>query len=194
MALDAQHRWIRADNLAPSEAARTTVTGVDGDPTKATPALGNVFLQPKIDERGGANPSVSELAALVALLTHGLAYETVRITAKATAPTTRTPRYAFPAIRTPRGVVSPLTSIFVTSFRATAARSGGPAAKNPTMLSFLTTKSLRVIIAPSVFVTLRRPRCGIPIPVSGTMGFSIHPRHPIWNIITDISRILTLFR
>jgi len=30
--------------------------------------------------------------------------------------------------------------------------------------------------------------------VSGTMGFSIHPRHPTWSIITDISRILTLFR
>jgi hypothetical protein len=50
MALDAQHRWIRADNLAPSEGARTAVTGVDGDPTKATLALGNVFLQYKIDD------------------------------------------------------------------------------------------------------------------------------------------------
>jgi creatinine amidohydrolase len=50
MALDAQHRWIRTDKLAPSVGARTAVTGVDGDPTKATPALGNVFLQYKIDD------------------------------------------------------------------------------------------------------------------------------------------------
>ena len=50
MALDAQHRWIRGDKLAPSAGAQTAVTGVDGDPTKATPALGNVFLQYKIDD------------------------------------------------------------------------------------------------------------------------------------------------
>jgi creatinine amidohydrolase len=50
MALDAQHRWIRTDKLAPSEGARTAVTGVDGDPTKATPALGSLFLQYKIDD------------------------------------------------------------------------------------------------------------------------------------------------
>jgi creatinine amidohydrolase len=50
MALDAEHRWIRTDKLAPSVGARTAVTGVDGDPTKATPALGNVFLQYKIDD------------------------------------------------------------------------------------------------------------------------------------------------
>ncbi len=50
MALDGQHRWIRSDKLAPSEGARTAVTGVDGDPTKAMPALGNVFLLYKIDD------------------------------------------------------------------------------------------------------------------------------------------------
>src|SRR2546423_12104246 len=50
MALDAQHRWIRSDKLAPSSGAQTAVTGVDGDPTKATPALGKVFLQYKIDD------------------------------------------------------------------------------------------------------------------------------------------------
>jgi creatinine amidohydrolase/Fe(II)-dependent formamide hydrolase-like protein len=50
MALDAPHRWIRSDRLAPSGGARTAVTGVDGDPTKATPALGNVFLKYKIDD------------------------------------------------------------------------------------------------------------------------------------------------
>ncbi len=50
MALDAQHRWIRSDKLAPSAGAQTALTGVDGDPTQATPALGNVFLQYKIDD------------------------------------------------------------------------------------------------------------------------------------------------
>ena len=50
MALDGQHRWIRRDKLAPSAGEQTAVTGVDGDPTKATPALGNVFLQYKIDD------------------------------------------------------------------------------------------------------------------------------------------------
>ncbi|HKN57358.1 MAG TPA: creatininase family protein [Gemmatimonadaceae bacterium] len=50
MALDAQHRWIRADKLAPSEGGQTARTGVDGDPTKASAALGDVFLQYKIDD------------------------------------------------------------------------------------------------------------------------------------------------
>jgi len=50
MALDRQHRWIRTDKLAPSEGALTARTGVDGDPTKASPALGNIFLQYKIDD------------------------------------------------------------------------------------------------------------------------------------------------
>jgi creatinine amidohydrolase/Fe(II)-dependent formamide hydrolase-like protein len=50
MALDGQHRWIRTDKLAPSEGAQTARTGVDGDPTKATAELGDVFLQYKIDD------------------------------------------------------------------------------------------------------------------------------------------------
>ena len=50
MALDAQHRWIRSDKLAPSVGARTAATGVDGDPTKASPKLGLIFLQYKVDD------------------------------------------------------------------------------------------------------------------------------------------------
>ena len=50
MALDAQHRWIRSDKLAPSTGARTAITVVDGDPTKSSPALGDIFLQYKIDD------------------------------------------------------------------------------------------------------------------------------------------------
>jgi creatinine amidohydrolase len=50
MALDGQHRWIRTDKLALSEGAQTARTGVDGDPTKATAALGDVFLQYKVDD------------------------------------------------------------------------------------------------------------------------------------------------
>lgn len=50
MALDASHRWIRSDKLAASKGARTATTGVDGDPTKSSPALGSIFLQYKIDD------------------------------------------------------------------------------------------------------------------------------------------------
>ena len=50
MALDAQHRWIRTDKLAPSTGARAAVTGVNGDPTKSSAALGDIFLQYKIDD------------------------------------------------------------------------------------------------------------------------------------------------
>ena len=50
MAIDGQHRWIRADKLAPSDGAQTARTGVDGDPTKASVTLGNLFLQYKIDD------------------------------------------------------------------------------------------------------------------------------------------------
>jgi creatinine amidohydrolase/Fe(II)-dependent formamide hydrolase-like protein len=53
MALDGQHRWIRTDKLATSEGARTARTGVDGDPTKASAALGDVFLQYKVDDAVG---------------------------------------------------------------------------------------------------------------------------------------------
>ena len=50
MLLDTQHRWIRSDKLAASGGARAAVTGVDGDPTKATPALGRIFINDKIDD------------------------------------------------------------------------------------------------------------------------------------------------
>src|SRR5438445_2930362 len=50
MALDPQHRWIRSDKLAESSGVRTPVTGVDGDPTKATPSLGKIFINEKIDD------------------------------------------------------------------------------------------------------------------------------------------------
>jgi creatinine amidohydrolase/Fe(II)-dependent formamide hydrolase-like protein len=60
MALDAPHRWIRADKLAPGEGARTAVTGVDGDPTKASPALGDIFLRYKIDD------AVAQIRQLIA--------------------------------------------------------------------------------------------------------------------------------
>jgi len=49
MAIDAQHRWIRAGKIAASDASRTPATGVNGDPTKATPALGLLFIGYKID-------------------------------------------------------------------------------------------------------------------------------------------------
>jgi len=50
MAIDGQHRWIRTDKLAASTGPETARTGVDGDPTKASAALGNVFLQFKVDD------------------------------------------------------------------------------------------------------------------------------------------------
>jgi creatinine amidohydrolase/Fe(II)-dependent formamide hydrolase-like protein len=60
MALDRAHRWIRSDKLAPSEGARTAVTGVDGDPTKASAELGDIFLRYKVD---GAVDQIRALAA-----------------------------------------------------------------------------------------------------------------------------------
>jgi creatinine amidohydrolase len=59
MALDASHRWIRSDKLAASKGAQTAKTGVDGDPTKSSPALGNIFLQYKIDD------AVAEISQLL---------------------------------------------------------------------------------------------------------------------------------
>ncbi|HST07276.1 MAG TPA: creatininase family protein, partial [Gemmatimonadaceae bacterium] len=60
MALDAQHRWIRSEKLAPSVGARTAATGVDGDPTKASPKLGLIFLQYKVDD---AVSQINQMAA-----------------------------------------------------------------------------------------------------------------------------------
>jgi creatinine amidohydrolase len=50
MALDGEHRWIRADKLAPSSGPESAHTGVDGDPSKASPQLGDIFLQYKVDD------------------------------------------------------------------------------------------------------------------------------------------------
>ena len=60
MALDGQHRWIRGDKLASSVGSQTARTGVDGDPTKASAALGNVLLQYKVDD------AVNQIRALLA--------------------------------------------------------------------------------------------------------------------------------
>jgi creatinine amidohydrolase/Fe(II)-dependent formamide hydrolase-like protein len=49
MFLDEAGKWIRRDKLAKSDAAHRPVTGVDGDPTASTPALGKLFLDYKID-------------------------------------------------------------------------------------------------------------------------------------------------
>ena len=37
-------RWIRRDKLAASDSTREPVTGMNGDPTKATPELGRTFI------------------------------------------------------------------------------------------------------------------------------------------------------
>ena len=49
MAIDAAHRWIRYDQLTLS-ATQQGAVGVDGDPTKASPALGRVFIGYKVDD------------------------------------------------------------------------------------------------------------------------------------------------
>jgi creatinine amidohydrolase/Fe(II)-dependent formamide hydrolase-like protein len=49
MFLDGAGKWIRRDKLAKSDAAQRATTGVDGDPTASTPALGKLFLDYKID-------------------------------------------------------------------------------------------------------------------------------------------------
>ena len=49
MFLDPWRRWIRADKLELSEAARQPATGVEGDPTKASAEMGKIFLGYKID-------------------------------------------------------------------------------------------------------------------------------------------------
>jgi creatinine amidohydrolase/Fe(II)-dependent formamide hydrolase-like protein len=45
-----EKKWIRRDKLAPSTAKEQATTGVDGDPTKATPELGKMFIGWKIDD------------------------------------------------------------------------------------------------------------------------------------------------
>ncbi len=49
MSIDAQHRWIRSDKLAASRGGRRADTGVDGDPSTATAAMGRIFISYKID-------------------------------------------------------------------------------------------------------------------------------------------------
>jgi creatinine amidohydrolase len=64
MFLDVDRKWIRRDKLAASNSTQEPVTGVDGDPTKATPALGRMFLDLKVRDaveqivrlRHGQNP------------------------------------------------------------------------------------------------------------------------------------------
>jgi creatinine amidohydrolase len=48
MFLDTARKWIRHDKLAASDSTRQAVTGVDGDPTKATPSMGRMFLDLKV--------------------------------------------------------------------------------------------------------------------------------------------------
>ena len=59
MAIDAAHRWIRYDKLTLS-ATQQGAVGVDGDPSKATPALGRVFIGYKVDD------AVAQIRALEA--------------------------------------------------------------------------------------------------------------------------------
>jgi creatinine amidohydrolase len=48
MALDSTGRWIRRDRLAIGDSTTWATTGVDGDPTRATPGMGRIFLRYKI--------------------------------------------------------------------------------------------------------------------------------------------------
>jgi creatinine amidohydrolase len=50
MAIDADNRWIRRDRLAAGDSAHFATTGVSGDPTRASPELGRVFLGYKIQD------------------------------------------------------------------------------------------------------------------------------------------------
>ena len=45
-----EKKWIRRDKLAPSTAKEEPATGVEGDPTKATPELGKMFIGWKVDD------------------------------------------------------------------------------------------------------------------------------------------------
>jgi creatinine amidohydrolase len=49
MFLDLDRKWIRPDKLAISDSIQMGTTGVDGDPTKATPEMGKLFLDFKVD-------------------------------------------------------------------------------------------------------------------------------------------------
>lgn len=48
--IDSAHKWIRTDKLAVSDTAMEPRTGVIGDPTKATAAMGKVFVDFKVND------------------------------------------------------------------------------------------------------------------------------------------------
>jgi creatinine amidohydrolase/Fe(II)-dependent formamide hydrolase-like protein len=50
MFLDSAHKWVRSDKLAVSDSAMESKTGVVGDPTKGTAAMGKVFLDFKVND------------------------------------------------------------------------------------------------------------------------------------------------
>ncbi len=58
MFIDPKHQWIRTDKLAVSDITMESRTGVIGDPTKATAAMGKVFIDFKI------NDAVEQIRAL----------------------------------------------------------------------------------------------------------------------------------
>jgi creatinine amidohydrolase len=61
MAIDSLHQWIRPDKIAAGGPAQYPITGVNGDPTKASAALGRIFLGYKIDD------AVTQIRSLVGL-------------------------------------------------------------------------------------------------------------------------------
>ena len=50
MYIDAAHKWIRVDKLAPSDSSQEPLTGANGDPTKASAEMGKVFIDFKIND------------------------------------------------------------------------------------------------------------------------------------------------
>jgi creatinine amidohydrolase len=48
MFIDSSGHWIRTDKLARSDSTQQAITGVDGDPTKATREMGQVFIGYKV--------------------------------------------------------------------------------------------------------------------------------------------------
>ena len=56
--IDSTHKWVRTDKLAVSDSAMEPKTGVNGDPTKATAAMGKVFIDFKV------NDAVAQIRAL----------------------------------------------------------------------------------------------------------------------------------
>ncbi|HEY6289255.1 MAG TPA: creatininase family protein [Nitrospiraceae bacterium] len=50
MFIDTAHKWLRTDKLAYSDSASEPKTGVNGDPTKASAAMGKVFIDFKVND------------------------------------------------------------------------------------------------------------------------------------------------